>query len=170
MFLGTSHKLKCLSISALLLLLIIMGCNKFPNDPERSFEKASGTALAVGFSPVPPWVVEENGKAGGIEGELVKNFADSKGFKIVWYEDSEHVLMKKLEDKELHIVIAGLSKDTPWKKQKIGLTMPYYKNKREKRVMAIQQGENRLLMYLEQYLFNVKDSIKSSVDAAKQEF
>jgi hypothetical protein len=73
------------------------------------------------------------------------------------------VLLKDLEKKQYHIVISGLTSDTPWKKKKIGLTRPYFKNEKEKHVIAIMQGENRLLYHLEKYLFNNRDSINALV-------
>ncbi len=65
----------------------------------------------------------------------------------------------KLEKQKLHMVIAGLTKDTPWKSRKIRLTIPSYTDKKIKHIIAVQQGENRLVFYFEKYLLVNKDSI-----------
>jgi polar amino acid transport system substrate-binding protein len=154
----------------ILLTLIIFACNSIPADPEKSLQIAKTDGLKVGYTPDPPWVIEENSEITGIEGNMVKEFARLNGMKIIWEKGSEQDLMKKLEKKELHIVIAGLLKETPWKTEKIGLTMPYYKNKKEKHVIALMQGENRLLQEIETYFFENKDQIKNIADEALPKF
>jgi hypothetical protein len=150
------------------LLVFNSGCKNIPSDPNGSFEKAIETGLSVGYSVNPPWVTTNDSTAGGIEGSLIKSFAGKMDMKIVWHYGSEQELMKKLEKKELHVVISGLTKDNPWKDRKIGFTLPYFKDKKEKHVIAVQQGENKLLQNIELYLFENKDSIKRSIYAAKQ--
>ena len=54
--------------------------------------------------------------------------------RVFWVKGSEQELMKKPERKEIHIVLAGLEKKTPWKSEKIGLSMPYFKKGKDKRV------------------------------------
>lgn len=152
------------------LFVVTSGCRKIPADPENTFEKAIGTGLSVGFSHNPPWVIDKDSLAGGVEGRLIKKFAEINGMTIVWHKGSEQKLMKMLEENELHIVITGLTKDNPWKSKKIGMTMPYYKKRKEKHVIALIQGENRFLMNLEKFIFSKKDSINTMIDAAKQEF
>lgn len=151
-----------------LLLVFIAGCKNIPSDPNRSFEKATESGLTVGYSVNPPWVVSEDSSAGGIEGFIIKAFAGKKEMKIVWHYGSEQEMMSKLEKKELHLVISGLTSDNPWKDRKVGFTLPYFKDKKEKHVIAIQQGENKLLQNIEMFLFENKDSIKRIVYAAKQ--
>lgn len=154
----------------LFLAVLLPDCGKIPSDPDKTMEKALGTGLSVGFSHNPPWVADFDSIAGGVEGQLVREFAASFGMNIVWHRGSEQRLMKMLEDKELHIVISGLLKNNPWKSEKIGMTLPYYKTKKEKHVIAIIQGENRLLQQLEIFLNSYKDSINTLIDAYKQEF
>lgn len=168
MFLRVLHFVGLICITGL--LVFSSGCSNIPSDPEKTFEKAKGTGLSVGFSHNPPWVIDKDSLAGGIEGRLIKEFAVMNGMDIVWHKGSEQKLMKMLEENELHIVITGLTKDNPWKSKKIGLTMPYYKKGKEKHVIALIQGENRLLMNLEKFIFSKKDSINKLIDAAKQEF
>jgi len=152
------------------LLIIATACKEIPADPNRSFEKAIGTGLSVGYSVNPPWVTEKNGTPGGIEPGILNAYARSAGIKIVWEKGSEQVLLEKLEKQELHLVIAGLTKDTPWKSRKIGLTKPYRRNDKTRHVMAIQQGENRLLMNIERYFQQNMDSLLANINEENREF
>jgi polar amino acid transport system substrate-binding protein len=148
---------------ALILLLFLSDCKNIPADPEDSYSKAQATGLSVGFSSNPPWVIVSGDSVYGIEPELIRRFAENNQMKIVWKNGPEQKMLKELEEKKLHIFISGLTGDTPWKKRKVGLTRPFFKGEKEKHVMAIMQGENRLLYHLEKYLFNNKDSINALV-------
>jgi polar amino acid transport system substrate-binding protein len=155
-------------------IILILGvfflgsCHKIPSDPNKSFEKAKENGLAVGFTVNPPWIFENNGMADGVEAQIIKGFARSNNMKIEWETGSEQELLKKLEEKKLHAVLAGLTSDTPWKSRKIGLTRPYYKIKKANRVIAIQQGENRMLFSVESYFLKNKDSIADKINKAKE--
>jgi hypothetical protein len=124
-------------------------CRNIPADPNDSFAKALKSGLYVGYTTNPPWISDENGRGEGIEAEIISGFAEENKMQIKWEYGSEQELMKKLEKKELHIVITGLTKDTPWKDKKVGITMPYFKNKKEQHIIAVQQGENKLTMKIE---------------------
>lgn len=177
MFLNSSHffycgngKVSLKTVGLALLVMFISNCSIIPADPNKSFENAIKAGLSVGYASNPPWVIDSNGNAEGIEADIVKGFAKANGMKIKWEKGPEQKLMKKLEKKELHIVITGMTKDNPWKSEKIGITMPYYKEKKVKRIIAVQQGENRLTMNLEKYFFENKASITSLINENKPEF
>ncbi|HLN19765.1 MAG TPA: transporter substrate-binding domain-containing protein [Bacteroidales bacterium] len=155
------------TLSAIFLLLLT-GCNKIPVDPAKTFEKAREKGLSVGYSINPPWTTDDSSSAGGPEGFIIKKFAASNNMTIDWQKGSEQELLRMLEEKEIDIVISGIKKDTPWKKKKIGLTNPYYKNGKDKRVIAVIQGENRLIKNLEKFFYDNNDSIKLIIDASKQ--
>lgn len=168
MFFRQLHFIGAICITAM--FIMNSACNKIPADPEKTFEKAKATGLTVGFAHNPPWVNDQDSIATGVEGRLISEFARLSGMEIRWHKGSEQKLMKMLEDNQLHIVISGLTKDNPWKSEKIGLTMPYHKAKKEKHVIALIQGENRLVMNLEKFLYSYKDSINPMINAANQEF
>lgn len=167
---GKHPSLQTIGIKYLLplIMLIFSACDNIPADPNKSYEKAIGTGLSVGYAINPPWVSENEGIVEGYEAEIIKGFADSNGMKIVWVPGSEQTLMKKLEKKELHIVITGMTMDNPWKSMKIGITLPYYKVKKAKHVIAVQQGENRLTMNLEKYFYSNRSSIAKMINETKQ--
>lgn len=154
-------------LSAILIVFLLFGCDRIPSDPEKSYEKARAQGLLVGYTDNPPWVIDDAGIISGIEPDILNSFAESNGIELKWIKGSEQELLLRLEKGELQIVAAGLLMNTPWKSEKIGLTSPYYKNRKEKRVLAVQQGENRLIMKLEKYFFSEKDEIKQKADAVK---
>lgn len=114
------------------LLLFIIGClqacESYPNDPKNSLEEAKAKRLRVGFIEDHPWIWAEGGEMKGIEAEIIKGFAEKIDTKIEWIKGTEDELMPLLETFELHVVVGGLSRSTPWNKH-VGLTGPYKKVK-----------------------------------------
>lgn len=158
-----------LKIIVLVIAVVIAGCRNIPSDPGKTFQKISETGIIIGYSVNPPWTTDDSNSAGGTEGYIIKEFAKENNINIEWQNGSEQELLRRLEEKEIHIVISGIRKDTPWKKKKIGLTTPYYKDGKDKRVIAVKQGENRLIMNLEKFYYSHKDSIIAIVNATKQD-
>ncbi len=139
---------------ALLLLgvaLLPLGCDSFPKDPRHTLDRVRNGTLRVGYSENRPWVTKSGTVPGGTEAELVKRFAQSLQAKIEWHNDTEQNLFERLEKNEIHLVIAGLTDETPWK-DKIGMTRPYRKEGKKKHVMAVAPGENGFLVALETFL------------------
>ncbi|MFC4871953.1 transporter substrate-binding domain-containing protein [Negadavirga shengliensis] len=137
---------------------ILIGCENFPKDPENTLKKVHNGTLRVGYSENPPWVVETDNIPIGIEPELVKDFAKSLNAEIEWINDTEQNLFDDLGKKKLHLVVAGITSDTPWKK-KVGLTRPFAKRGKKKQVMAVIQGENAFIVQLERFLYQQKKEI-----------
>jgi sRNA-binding carbon storage regulator CsrA len=146
-----------------LLFVTLSGCNDIPADPGKSFENAAISGLRAGYFQNNPWVFESEGRLSGIEPEIINGFASANGFKVTWISGTEEDLMRKLEKKEIHLVVGGFLDDTPWKSRKTGFSKPYFTDKKEKRVIAIMQGENRLLFNLEKYIKIHKQEIYSEV-------
>jgi membrane-bound lytic murein transglycosylase MltF len=144
-------------MNRLLLLLIPWfaclpaGCDSFPKDPRRTLDRVRNGTLRVGYSENPPWVTKSGDAPGGTEAELVKKFAQTLNAKIEWHNDTEQHLFERLEKNEIHLVIAGITDETPWK-DKIGMTRPYVKAGKKKHVMAVAPGENGFLVALETFL------------------
>lgn len=149
------------------LVVITAGCSSVPADPEHSYDIAQKEGLLAGYTDNIPWVYEDkNGEVKGIEAEILLSFAKVNGMNVIWKKGSEQEIFKMLEKKKLHIVIAGLPDDTPWKKQKTGITMPYYKDGKHKHVFAVMQGENKMTKKIEEYFFANRSKIYYSVTAA----
>lgn len=130
----------------LFLLPLLAGCS-FPKDPEDSLQKAREHGLEVGIVHHPPFTMYENGKASGIEVEILEDFAQKEGLKINYTYGTETTLVKQLEEYRLHLIIGGFEKKTVWK-DKAGLTTKY----NDKNCMFIAKGENALLYRLESHL------------------
>jgi polar amino acid transport system substrate-binding protein len=143
--------------------LLLAGCQYYPKDPEDTLEKIKNATLMVGYSENPPWVIETSEEVSGIEADLVKEFAASHQAEIKWIKNTENELFQDLADRKIHLIIAGLTDDTPWKKEKIGITRPYFKASDKKHIMAIPQGENAFLISLEKFLLQKENEIKQMV-------
>jgi polar amino acid transport system substrate-binding protein len=82
--------------------------------------------MRVGVVEHRPWTtLPAGGGAGGIEGALVAELARELGARIEWVRGPESQLLEALHERELDLVIGGLTDDTPWK-QHVALTKPFY--------------------------------------------
>jgi polar amino acid transport system substrate-binding protein len=142
-------------LALLVVACMATACNQFPKDPEQSLEKARGGVLLVGYSENPPWVVKANDEPQGTEPELIRKFAKSINARVQWLNGTEHSLFEKMEQRELPLVIAGVTDDNPWR-EKTGFTRPYQEveveGRKKKHVMVVMAGENALLVELEKFL------------------
>lgn len=117
---------------ALLPLLVagvgILACGEVPRDPEDTLDRARGGVLRVGVSEAPPWVTGTEGPPGGLEAELVRQFAESIDADVKWVRGAPEEHLEALEKFELDLVVAGLTAASPWK-TRVGLTRPYLKER-----------------------------------------
>lgn len=144
----------CLSVGA-----VLQACSDYPQDPSKTLHKVEGGTLVVGYSENPPWVVKASPEPTGIEPELVKAFARKLHARVQWRNNTEQVLFEDLEKKRVDLVVAGLTDDTPWTKEKVGFTRPFVEQGKQKHVMAIVQGENAFLVRLEEFLQQQRPAI-----------
>jgi hypothetical protein len=140
------------------------GCGRIPADPDKSFDRAAERGIIAGYTVNPPWVIYDSGAVSGIEVEILKSFTNEYNFHLVWVSGSEQKLMKMLENKEIQFIIGGFTSETPWKKKKAGFTRPYFENDKEKHIIAVQQGENKLLFHFEKRLLQNKDSLDTTIE------
>ena len=122
-------------------------CEHYPKDPQNSLSQIEGGEIHVGLIHNPPFVNYNSDDTSGIEVNLVKEFAARHQAEILWIPGSEGNLMEKIQNFEIHLVIGGLKQSTPYR-TRIGITRPYHREL----VMAVPQGENRLLIELEYFL------------------
>ena len=121
-------KRQLISFIPFIILIFLLGCESYPNDPKNSLEEARGNTLRVGVIEAPPWIVIENGEVKGIEAEIVKGFAKQINAEVEWIKGTEEELMPLLETFELHLVVGGITSSSPWKRH-VGLTGAYKKEK-----------------------------------------
>jgi polar amino acid transport system substrate-binding protein len=110
-------------IAAMLLAVGAAGCG-IPRDPESTLDRVRGGTLRAGITASEPWTTLEGGQSGGVEVELVEQFAQQLGAKVQWVDGSEAELIGALEVRELDLVVGGLTADTPWQ-SKAAITRSY---------------------------------------------
>lgn len=139
-------------------LFFVSGCSSLPQDAADSYNNAAGGSLRVGVSPHAPWTVVDSltGEVSGTEAALVRDFADEMGAQVDFHIAPESVLAEMISNRDLDVVIGGLSNDAGWD-DKMAFTRPYETvtgadGKDEKKVMAVGLGENKMLVELERFL------------------
>ena len=169
------------SLALWLAALLAAGCDAVPRDSKGALERIRQSGeLRVGVTHDPPWGTLEGGRvAGGIEPAIVEQFAASVGARPRYTTGSESELMEALHARKLDVVAAGLDKSTPHKKRG-ALTQAYLKTriasapagekpKTKQRVLAVTQGESRLLYTLDRFLLERKPQWRALAEAeAKQ--
>lgn len=100
------------------------GCN-VPRDSDGTLDRVRGRVVRVGVVNAPPWAVDSGGAISGVEPALVTALARELGARVEWVRRPEAELMTALHDREVDVVIGGLTGDMPWKTQ-VALTRAYY--------------------------------------------
>jgi polar amino acid transport system substrate-binding protein len=110
---------------ACLAATLAVGACQFPADVDGTLDRVRGGTLRVGVTPADPFVILAEGRdPQGVEVELVKRFARRLDAKVDWVVGSESELMGALHGRRLDIVIAGLTRRSPWQAE-VTLTRPY---------------------------------------------
>ena len=159
----------------LLSMLSLAAACGLPRDPEGTLDRVRGGTLRVGFVVDTPWVAEAGQGAGGIEGAIAAELARGLGARIAWTHASETPLLGALHDGDLDLVIAGLTKDSPWA-AKASFTRPYYvdttavhgKRTEVPHVVAVRPGENAWQVYVERMLEARKSQLAAMRHAASR--
>ncbi|MFL5448600.1 MAG: substrate-binding periplasmic protein [Gemmatimonadales bacterium] len=112
------------SIAAVALFLACGSCD-FPRDASHALERIHNGTLRVGVIHHPPWVLARGGELQGVEVQLIRAAAADLKAKIAWVSGSESELLSSLHERELDLVIGGLSRTSPWKHQ-VAFSRAYY--------------------------------------------
>lgn len=139
-------------------VLAIAGCTDvMPRDSQGTLERAEGGRLFVGAAESPPWTeIADDGGVGGLEADVIADYAGSIDATVEWTTGAMSVLARKMKNNELDLVIGGLTADTPWS-DSISPTRPYQviraeDGSKQKMVIGVRPGENALQVSLEQFL------------------
>lgn len=149
----------------LLLLILFLGnsgCDHFPKDPNKTLEKVKNGTLVVGYIHNPPWVLKTDSVPVGIEPDLVKDFAQELNATIEWQNNTEENIFAAMEEKKVHLVIAGLTADNP-RLKKTGHARPFATEDKKKHVLVTIKGENAFLVQLEQFLYGQEKQIQKRI-------
>lgn len=131
--------------------LFLAACDDFPRDPRGTLAAAQEESLRVGIIENPPWTRHDERPA-GVEVLLVERFARQLGTETTWIRGGGSDLMPALERFQLHLVVGGLTDDTPWR-NRVGLSRTYFTDRHGRRhVMAVPPGENAFVMRLDRFL------------------
>jgi polar amino acid transport system substrate-binding protein len=114
---------RSLIVLAAILTGTVTACSPYPADIGGSLEQAQQNALEVGVSDAPPWIEWNEGAPVGVEADIIRQFAEAEGLQIRWVQRDETTLMAALEHGEIHLLAAGLTKTTPWKRH-VSLSEP----------------------------------------------
>ncbi|HEX6983373.1 MAG TPA: transporter substrate-binding domain-containing protein [Balneolaceae bacterium] len=140
-----------IQLSLILSIAFLTACGRYPQDARGTLEEALNDTLKVGVAIHEGWVMIQNDEPKGREVLLTKAFAKELNATIEWFVADESELVPLLEKGEIHMLIGGFTKNSPWKKH-VGFTNPYIKVDNKQHVIAIPPGENAFLMRLEQFL------------------
>jgi len=140
----------------LLVACISPGCD-YPRDASETSRRVQRGVIRAGVVGNPPWVILSANTPSGIEPQLLQTLAESLNAKIEWTIGSETMVIKRLEQRQLDVVVGGLEKDTPWS-DRIGMSQWYLlaidpeTNKKSKHVWAVMPGESRWLLEIDRFL------------------
>lgn len=157
-----STRTKKISLSApccaalAIFLVAITGCDRFPQDPERTLTHVQGAQMHVGVASDPPFVRLRPGQPPqGREIAMLQAWADSLHAQIVWEYGGHADLLEALEKYKLQAVVGGQSRKSPWK-GRVAFTKPYRLKTDDgsyrSRMLALPPGENAWLMNFEAFM------------------
>jgi ABC-type amino acid transport substrate-binding protein len=114
------------SIVACLVTANLSACGDFPRDAEDTLKQVeAGRPLRVGWSGAAPWVrATAAGEPAGIEPDVLRSWAASRGIRIQWIEAGEAQLVEGLNENSLDVALAGFTTSAPHGGL-IGMTQPY---------------------------------------------
>jgi polar amino acid transport system substrate-binding protein len=113
-------------VFALLLAAVATGCD-FPRDPGGTLERVQDGTMRVGVAANEPWVRMEDGKASGVEVELLKEFAGELGAEAVFVQGTVPELLEAARYGEVDVVAGGFTSTSPGvrEQKETGMTRPY---------------------------------------------
>jgi polar amino acid transport system substrate-binding protein len=140
------------AVGACCLALALCACG-LPRDADGTLDRVREHELRVGISEHPPWTVFANESIGGIEPRLVGELASELRTRAVWRRGAESELLEALHKRELDLVVAGLTDDSPWTGT-VAFTRPHFTDTvaQKRHVFAVAPGENAFLVRVERFL------------------
>jgi len=150
-----------------------------PRDADGTLDRVRGGTLRVGVTRHAPWVTDSLGTLGGVEVRLVSDLARTLGARVAWTRQPEAALMEALHERELDLVVGGLTAAEPWTKQ-VAFTHPYHvdtvgvgvtagavtRTVVRQHVLAVAPGENAWLVHVERFLRARKPAIPTMLREA----
>lgn len=114
---------RCLPIFAVCSAFALTGCT-IPDDTDGTYEHIKGGTLRVGVTEHEPWVSLERPDPSGVEVGLIRELAARLDAEVDYTSGSEEELVEALRERDLDVVIGGITDQTGWKKH-VAMTKPY---------------------------------------------
>lgn len=124
------------------LLVALPACDAIPRDAAGALDRirASGE-VRVGV---------DRAVARGVEAEILERWAATLGARVVWVPGPLPELVRAVHERDLDVVAAGLTDDTPFA-ARLAISQPYQRGS-PARVLAVTQGESALLYSLDRFV------------------
>ena len=141
---------------ALAIVFATQACSAIPRDTDGALSRARNGVLRVGVVSHAPWTIVGESAVRGVEAELLEDWAASLGARVHWSVGDIHDLVTALHDREIDVLVGGLTTKTPYAPQ-LALSQPYVEHddasgQKQSRVMAVTPGESALLFNLDMFL------------------
>jgi polar amino acid transport system substrate-binding protein len=106
--------------------LISASCD-FPQDPRGTLDKVQNGTMRVGLVNHDPWTQMEEGRASGVEVELLREFAAELETEIVFVQGTVPELLEAAKQREVDVVAGGFTDTSPGVSEgkEAGITSPY---------------------------------------------
>jgi polar amino acid transport system substrate-binding protein len=136
---------------------LLAGCGDYPRDAEGSTQRARTSAMRVGVSHDPPYVVLVHGaEPRGDDIARVRALARTQGARIEWVALGHERLMEDLLAFRLHLVAGGHVANSPWQ-PRVGWSRKWHARAGvdgplHERRFALPPGENAWQLEVDRFL------------------
>jgi polar amino acid transport system substrate-binding protein len=109
-----------------LVTLVSASCD-FPRDPRDTLDEVQIGTMRVGVVSHDPWTQMEEGRASGVEVEILKDFAEELGAEISFVPGTTPELLEAARQGEVDVVVGGFTDTSPGVSEgkEAGITSPY---------------------------------------------
>ena len=113
-------------LALLLAAVVFTGCD-FPRDPRGTLEQVQSGTMRVGIVANEPWTRIEDGKASGVEVELLRDFAGELGTEAVFVQGTVPELLEAARLGEVDVLVGGFTSTSPGVNEgkEAGISSPY---------------------------------------------
>jgi polar amino acid transport system substrate-binding protein len=102
-----------LSLLLLALVALVSASCTFPRDPRGTLEGVQNATMRVGIVDNDPWTRMEDGRASGIEVELLKDFARELGADTTFVPGTAPELLEAAKEAEVDVIVGGFTSTSP---------------------------------------------------------
>jgi len=101
-----------LVVLVLALVPVSVGCD-FPRDPRGTLQAVRNDTMRVGIVDNGPWTRMEDGRASGIEVELLEDFAAKLGAETSFVPGTTPELLEAAKEGEVDVLVGGFTSTSP---------------------------------------------------------